>query len=391
MVLDSLYGKSQPSFVPRILTYDDFAGIDIDKAAIKKAVCGSIIYKKRFDDGILFPKQTCAFDEIDLNEELPIHDYTGKCPSQTYEINPVLGCNVGCAYCLVNDGIHEKQAIVLSNYHELLEKKLAEHRHDEHYFYFSPKTEAFCEATLQTGVAHNILRIFVEHFLMFPDSKARLFIASKAGAEALRYVHGGDSIIELFSLLKGKMQFNTSLSIFPGDSANYLEPYSGSLQSRLDAVDLCLENGIMASSALVQPILISALTDEILEEFFALLSRHGIVNFKPEFLTVCPENLSLIAQILETHDPGIFKKTFELYFAAENLNHRKQRERTAPSRAESLLWISKMKKQAERFGISASVCNWVREQLKISESDIPLVNKNGFRCLGYQTRLFEVV
>ena len=43
---------------------------------------------------------------------------------------------------------------------------------------------------------------------------------------------------------------------------------------------------------------------------------------------------------------------------------------------------------AEQYGVSTSICFWVRQQLKISDEMIPLINKNGFQCLGYQTRLF---
>jgi len=374
-------------FTPRILNNNDFAGAGVSGEVIEKAIRGSEFFKKRHDDGLLFPEQACDAGEIDLDEELLIHNYTGQCPVQTYEINPVKGCNVGCAYCLVNDGIHEKP-FVYTNYHNLVKKRLKERRYEEHYYYFSPKTEAFCEATLQTGVAHRVLRAFVEHFEQYPDSKARLFVASKAGPEALLYERGGDSILDLFVKLRGKMQFNTSLSIFPEGAIEVIEPYSCGLQSRLDAVRLCRENGVMANSALVQPILISLLTDELLEGFFALLERSGIVNFKPEFLTACVENMALMAQMLEEYDGDILKKIFETYFLDENLDHIKQRGRTAPVRERSMYWIGRMKEIAERHGISTSVCYWVRDQLDIGTDEIPIINSNGFKCLGYQTRLF---
>jgi len=374
-------------FEPRVYRNSDFDGIDVSNAVIEKAVLGSELFRERYDDGTLFPKQECVFDEVDLDEELLVHNYTGQCPVQTYEINPVKGCNVGCAYCLVNDGIHENP-IVYKNYSELVEKRLTEQRHEEHFYYFSPKTEAFCEATLRAGVAFDVLRTFIEHYEKYPDSKARLFIASKAGEEALRYTNGGESILDLFKKLKGKMQFNTSLSVFPDDAVRVIEPYSCAVQSRLGAVRLCQENGIMANSALVQPILIGMLTEELLDEFFTLLSNSGIVNFKPEFLTACVENMALMAQIMEPYDEGILKKLFESYFQDENLDHIKQRGRTAPARQESAYWIEKMKEIAASHGITTSICYWVREQLDISPDDIPIINENGFKCLGYQTRLF---
>ena len=77
------------------------------------------------------------------------------------------------------------------------------------------KTEAFQEATLLTGIAHRILHEFISHFAQHPSSKARLFIASKAGAKHLEYTFNGESVLDLFAQLKGKMQFNTSVSIMP--------------------------------------------------------------------------------------------------------------------------------------------------------------------------------
>lgn len=392
MILKPLYDNirsiyTEENFSARILSEKDFIDIDVSDTVKKRAIEGSIFFKQRIDNQTLFPDMSYISKSIDTNEDLLIHNYTGACPVQTFEINPVKGCNVGCVYCLVDDGIHN-DLVVYENYHKLVEKRLEEQRHEEHYYYFSPKTEALCEATLQTGVAHNILLTFIEHFEKYPDSKARLFIASKAGVEALQYVHNDNSILDLLIKLKDKMQFNISLSIFPSDARNYIEPYASSLQSRLAAATLCQENGIMANSALVQPILINVLTDEVLDEFFKSLKNHGIVNIKPEFLTANIENMVLMAQILEMYNKNVLKEIFELYFKEENINHIKQRGRTAPKRNLSEFWIHKMKAIAKDYGISTSICYWVRSQLNIGEEDIPIVNENGFKCLGYQTKLF---
>jgi hypothetical protein len=44
---------------------------------------------------------------------------------------------------------------------------------------------------------------------------------------------------------------------------------------------------------------------------------------------------------------------------------------------------------SDQYDLSVSICYWVRGQLKISEEMIPIVNRNGFQCLGYQRRLFD--
>ena len=51
--------------------------------------------------------------------------------------------------------------------------------------------------------------------------------------------------------------------------------------------------------------------------------------------------------------------------------------------------IKKMMRITDEMGLSISICYWVRQQLKISEEMIPIINRNGFQCLGYQSKLFE--
>ena len=147
---------------------------------------GSRIFARRLEERKLLPRTQFELIDIEPAEVVPeIHNYTGRCPTLTYEINPVRGCGVGCQYCLVTDGVHEQPLTAVRNYHlyvrRLLEEKNgAGSENRNHYYYFSPKTEAFQEATLLTGIAHRILREFIDHFRRHPGSRARLFIASKA-------------------------------------------------------------------------------------------------------------------------------------------------------------------------------------------------------------------
>ena len=73
----------------------------------------------------------------------------------------------------------------------------------------------------------------------------------------------------------------------------------------------------------------------------------------------------------------------------ENADHKKQRGRTAPDRALSIDNIKKMMDYTDSIGMTTSICYWVRTQLKIDGHLIPIINKNGFQCLGYQSKLFK--
>ena len=395
---DNVYNL--PGFTPALVNepYLRELGVRITPSPeiLERLRQGSAVFRHRWESRTLIPRQRFQADDIDPEKVRPeIHNYTGRCPTLTYEINPVDGCTMGCQYCLVSDGVHERELVAHENYHlyvrELLERENgAGSPNRNHYYYFSPKTEAFQEATLLTGIAHRILQEFIGHYRRNPASRARLFIASKAGAKHLEYRHEGLSVLDLFEQLRDKMQFNTSVSVMPAPLRSVLEPFAAPIEERLQAVRLCRERGIPADSALVQPIFTPCLTDETVRQFFDALHLAGIVNYKPEFLTVCLENLAMLGQYLGYWDKDQERQLYEDYLSPANADHRKQRERTAPDRVLSRASIRRMMDYTNRLGMSVSICYWVRKQLGISEETIPLINRNGFQCLGYQSRLFDV-
>ncbi|MBR1538527.1 MAG: hypothetical protein IJ636_03375 [Bacteroidales bacterium] len=381
------------------LAYLQALGVQVEPSADTLAALrrGKELFRRRLSEHTLLPQLRCNIETLDTEHLAPeIHNYTGRCPTLTYEINPVRGCGVGCQYCLVTDGVHEQTLTAFENYPDYVARLLDRYNgpaspNERHYYYFSPKTEALQEATLQTGIAHGILRAFITHFRRHPSSQARLFVASKAGARHLLVRSGGESVLDLFVQLAGKMQFNTSVSMMPSALRSLLEPYAAPIEERLSAVRLCRENGVLADSALVQPIFPPFLSDERIREFFEALRDAGIRNYKPEFLTVCMENLAMIAPLLGHFDKAMERRLYEDYLLPSNAGHRKQRGRTAPDRALSVSLIEKMKRQTDALGLSVSICYWVRTQLGITEAQIPLINAGGFQCLGYQSRLCDDV
>lgn len=443
---ENLYSHEQdvyslPGFVPQIVDAEYLKALGItvqpSEETLQKLTEGSRIFQKRCEERTVIPVSKAVLTEVDPEtHETTIHNYTGSCPTLTFEINPVVGCNVGCQYCLVTDGVHEQEIKIYDNYHlyvrkllkdmngpvtepvkpedvqaknrllsELaeamqsapekkpeIERKITEisrGKNWNHYYYFSPKTEAFQEPTLVTGLAHRILKEFIAHFEECPDSNARLFIASKAGIKHLMAEYEGETLLDLFVKLKDKMQYNVSVSIMPPEFRNILEPYAAPIEERLKAVDACQANGILANSALIQPILTPYLTPEHIQEFFDNLHAHGIINYKPEFLTACMENLAMLGQWLGHFDKKMEKELYEDYIMPSNADHKKQRGRTAPDRALSIENIQKMMEYADSIGMTISICYWVRKQLHITNDMIPVINKNGFQCLGYQSKLFS--
>ena len=388
-----------PGFEPAVVDSEYLRALGVDVIPAPQTLAGlergSRLFAERLAGKTLIPRTAFELTDIDPSSvQTEIHNYTGRCPALTYEINPIRGCGAGCLYCLVTDGVHEQKLVAFDNYHlyvrELLERMNGPQSPNEcHYYYFSPKTEAFQEATLYTGIAHRVLQEFIDHFERFPESRARLFIASKAGIRHLEYKWDGVSVLDLFERLKGRMQFNTSVSIMPDELRDLLEPYTAPLSDRLKAVLACRERGVPANSALVQPIFTPSLTPDGIREFFDALHAAGIINYKPEFLTACMENLAMLGQYLGYFDKSQERQLYTDYLCPSNADHLKQRGRTAPDRALSVECIHRMREYTDTLGMSVSICYWVRKQLGISEEDIPLVNRNGFQCLGYQRRLFD--
>ena len=429
-----------PGFQPAIVdrAYLKALGVSVEPSdeCVSKLVKGSEIFLERLAKRTVIPRQQLLLEHTPPEEiETEIHNYTGRCPTLTFELNPVKGCHVGCQYCLVTDGVHEQTLTANEDYplyvrrllkemnspaagifkediarkNELLKElakaietepgkkkdierqitELSRGKNWNHYYYFSPKTEALQEPTLQTGIAHRILKEFIAHFKECPDSNARLFIASKAGARHLLYEYEGETILDLFEQLKQYMQYNISVSIMPSAFRDLIEPYAAPIEERLKDVELCRQRGIQANSALVQPIFTPYLTEEEIKAFFDQLHDGGIINYKPEFLTACMENLAMLGQLLGYFDKDLERRLYEDYIMPSNADHKKQRGRTAPNRALSIENIQKMMAYTDTIGMSVSICYWVRKQLNIDQKLIPLINANGFQCLGYQSQLFE--
>lgn len=371
------------------------AGIEypINDTIKKQLLDGSEWFKGLFDKKYLTPENRYVEALADVNEELEIHNYTGMCPTNVLEVSPSCGsCSIGCQYCLVTDGQHIKQIMVYTNYAEKVANSLERNRNKNIFYYFSPKTEAFSEPHLYNGLAHDIIREFIKHFKKHPDSKVRMFIATKAGLKHLEMKHNGESLLDLMGQIASKIQVNGSVGIMPKYLQDILEPNAATVAERLDALVKCRELGMTAESVLCQPLILPYLTDERLNDYMAQLKAAGVTNIKPEFLTSEVRNLVVIAQYINFFDPHIIGEFFHPYLEDENQDHIKQRSRLAPNKTVCIKYLDRIRTAAEKNGISISICNWVKRELSMEAKWVKTVDskssEKGYRCLGYQTNLF---
>lgn len=386
-----------PGFQPLAIDRDLLrrAGIDypISDDIAGQLVEGSLWFKELFTSRRLAPDNAYLETSAAVEEELVIHNYTGLCPTNVLEVTPSVGsCAYACQYCLVTDGNHAVPISVFTNYIDRLKTSLERNSDRSIFYYYSPKTEAFSEPHLFNGMAHNILRSFLDHYERRPDSQCRMFIASKAGLKHLLVRHRGDSVLGLLGRLRGKLQYNGSIGIMPEYLRNVLEPNVASFEQRLEVLEVCQALGIPAESVLAQPLILVYLTTESVEFYMRALARAGVKNIKPEFLTAEVKNLTVMAQFVHHFNPELLGEFFHPYLKQSNRDHIKQRSRLAPDRAVCVEKLDLIQRLAGEHGITISICNWVKAELSkeaawVSSIDA-LSSAAGYRCLGYQTRLF---
>ena len=355
---------------------------------------GSEWYNALFSRRTLTPAKHYDEVECDPNEELEIHNYTGICPTNVLEVSPSSGsCAAGCQYCLVTDGKHVQGIQFYTNYCEKVANSLERNKDRAIYYYFSPKTEAFSETHLWNGMAHDILRTFVTHYKKHPDSKVRIFIASKGGPRHFGMKHNGESIFDIMEQMPDKIQVNGSVGIMPQYLRDILEPNVASITERMETLVECRRRGIWAESVLCQPLFLPYLNRDTITEYIKTLADAGVRNIKPEFFTAEVRNLVLVAQYINHYDPDKIGEFFYPYLKEANLNHIKQRARLAPDRHVCAEKLALIKEIAMEHGISISICNWVKREIGSVAEWVKTIDKesaaNGYRCLGYYTRLFD--
>jgi DNA repair photolyase len=355
---------------------------------------GSEWYAMLFNNRALNPRKKYRCALTDTNAELEVHNYTGICPSNVLEISPSSGsCAAGCQYCLVTDGQHRRDILLYTNYPEKLANSLKRNKDRNLFYYFSPKTEAFSEPHIFSGMAHQILQTFITHFEQYPESGLRLFIATKAGVGHLNVKYKGASVFDLLKELSSKVQVNGSIGIMPAYLRNILEPNVAGINERLEVLQQCRKYGIWAESVLCQPLFIPYLTEDAVGHYMKLLANAGVKNIKPEFFTAEIRNIVLVAQYIHHFDSEKLGDFLRSYLPESNQKHLKQRKRLAPEKKICVEKLSMINDRARENGISVSICNWVKRELSKEAPRINQIDRkssaDGYRCLGYQTRLFK--
>ncbi|MCK4429640.1 MAG: hypothetical protein KAU95_04640, partial [Candidatus Aenigmarchaeota archaeon] len=322
--------------------------------------------------------------KIPMKRELSIHGNTSLCPTNIRELNPAFdSCEIGCQYCLVGHGAHEKKVSVYMNYPEYIAKKLKENEGKKIIYYLSPKTEIFQKPLLETRVAHKILKAFRNHYTQFPKSTARLFIVTKGGIDQANIKVDGETILDHLTALGKHLRLCGSVGIMSLGIRKTLEPNAPSVEKRMKFLNELHKRGVSAPGILMQPLLEPFVTEKSVREQFKMFSDGGIKHIKAEFLTLTPENMVGLFQLIGHFDKKAEKELWERRLGSSAELKETKKGRIPPANMDYLKKEYLLIKEiAEKeFNITVSLCAWVRmitRMLKFNEKG----EQKGYGCMG---------
>jgi DNA repair photolyase len=318
-------------------------------------------------------KMNPAFEKKDyiVSEDRPqikAHSNTEFCPL-IYELIPAHGCSFECSYCNVyslNENKTFHPVTVFKNYPDLVSETIDEHRKkgESPVYYFSPKTDVFQHALVDTKITHKILEVLVK-------KQAPFILVTKGKLP-------DNDILELLKQSKEKGRVLISYGMKNDIHAKVLEPFAASLEERYDLARKCSENSIPAMG-IIEPILpfkdLSFVRD-IIKKFIDLRIDHFAIDFA-RISKVCLEGLIEklpdLEELREVYfDKDAISQTFETgpYF-------REKVTRYAPSEKYHIENFNLIKNYAEDMGGTVSKCNYFKVQ-GINTG----AYKRGFLCFG---------
>jgi DNA repair photolyase len=310
-------------------------------------------------------------DTYTMDAESPAilaHSNTEFCPL-IYELIPAHGCALRCEYCNVYSLKSERThtpITVFPRYAELLRETIDRHLTGKRMptYYFSPKTDVFQTALVQSGVTEEVLTVLVEKEVDF-------LLVTKGRLPNLR-------ILDLLERAKPHGRVCVSLGMKNEAHARAMEPGAATLEERWELTRLCTERGIpmMGTIEPILPLSDLSFVRDIIRRFVEL----GVDHFAVDFARVSHECLErMIAKLPELaelrelyYHPDAVPQEFET-----NPYYREKVMRYAPPTA----WLT------EKFGLLKEYANEVRSTISgCSYFKVPGLNdealERGFLCFG---------
>lgn len=202
----------------------------------------------------------------------PLTRPTLACLSRYHTLNLTAGCPYECRYCYArsfrsNPGAGNVHFYV--NTLELLKKKLPNKRKKLEMVYLSTACEPFSPLQEVLEALYGVTKLLLEHGVS-------LLISTKSDPP--------DAFLDLFSHYKEHVHIQVGLTTANDEIRSFLEPYAASVESRLQALQRCLERGLNAEVR-CDP-LIPQLTDtpDSFEKLCQHISQSGVSEAAGSYL-----------------------------------------------------------------------------------------------------------
>lgn len=309
-------------------------------------------------------------DKIDNIRHLKLHSNTERCPL-IYEVVPVIGCEFRCVYCNAlgqEEGNKFVPVQVDKNYVSFLKEEIEKNiaQDIKPLYYYSPKTDCFQGALLNTGITKGILEVFNEF-------ECEYILVSKGVAS--------DDAFEEMKKSGDRCQMIITYGMPDEEARKKLEMGAASNQERYAYAKRCVENNIQ-TCIILEPILPLAdlsYVEEIIQKFTALGVKHFALDFAriselclQNIMKVLPEHKEQFDMIY--HDPDADKQTFKTAIGTVVM-------RSAPSKKYILSRYMEFKDMANQYGATVSSCN----SFGFDEFN-EQANNVGYQCMGIKLK-----
>ncbi|MBI2129781.1 hypothetical protein HYU07_06100 [Candidatus Woesearchaeota archaeon] len=294
---------------------------------------------------------------------------------KVYEVNPAIGCDFGCTYCSMygqESELRHMPVKVFMDYPKYLEQFIAENRNTNGLiFNFTPKSDAFCNALIDSGVTQRMFDVFIK-------ARTEFYILTKSGIPR-------KDVQEKLIQAKDLVQIIISAGLPNEEYRAILEPNTPPIEERMAFGKFCAENGIQTAgiAAPFLPFSIEGYTQSVIDRYADIEVDHISVHLL-KLSEMCLERLckqlrgygNILKKIYgnETSEsiewtlPG--GKKVKRYYADKEIIKEE---------------LKKFKKAAKTKNITLSTCVEVEkliEDLHFNDD----ARKKGITCVGFKNK-----
>lgn len=318
-----------------------------------------------------FVKTESIIEEI---RNLKIHRNTHACPLM-YEVVSVIGCEFQCIYCNALGQEEDERFLpvrVDMNYPQFLAGEIRKHKRagENPIYYYSPKTDCFQKALIESGVTLEIIRIFNE--------QACNYILVTKGVPS-------NEIYKEMLKSGDRCQVIVTCGMPDDNLRRLIEPMSSSNEDRLAFAHRCVQDKLQVA-AIIEPIIPFddlSFVEEIMRNFADIGVNHFAVDFA-RISHICFQRL--IKAIPE------YEKELMTNYLSEACNNEVFKTaagtnvtRYSPAKEYMLARFEEFKEMAKKMGGTVSICNSFG-----FEGFNDCAKERGYICMGINMDSFKL-